>query len=357
MGSLKVKLILFFSLFFFVTSAPANSAPEINEVTGSISEGNSITITGTNFGAHSDNQPNADYVANAWDDLDDGYISSDIFGSDNYGPEYWTNSAEQRTGSSNCARSFRSSDTSFTSVFGDSVTGGAASLKAGTNTTIFVSGWFMLPAASVTLMENVVSEQCKFISSTNNAGCGNQYWNFMGNTRINYEDSRIAENPPELTVGNGIVDAGVWNRFSIELTPTHTYFYCNGKQYSTKTSWQCTPGDLDIYWFRYFGGSDWYVYGDDFYADYTIARVELSENSTWDTTTRKHLEIQPATSWSDSSITITLNQGSFQEGDTVYLYVIDENGVANTNGYPLNIGGGEAANSLPSPGNLEITSP
>ena len=39
-----------------------------------------------------------------------------------------------------------------------------------------------------------------------------------------------------------------------------------------------------------------------------------------------------------------MNQGSFQTGDTVYLFVVSENGVVNSNGYPITI-----QNAVPAP--------
>ncbi|MEK6657594.1 MAG: hypothetical protein AABY58_09150, partial [Nitrospirota bacterium] len=45
--------------------------------------------------------------------------------------------------------------------------------------------------------------------------------------------------------------------------------------------------------------------------------------------------------WSDTSITITLNQGSLANFNNAYLYVIDADGNVNTNGYLLSeVGGG-----------------
>jgi hypothetical protein len=63
-------------------------------------------------------------------------------------------------------------------------------------------------------------------------------------------------------------------------------------------------------------------------------------------------EIQIPKAWSGSSITFTVNQGTFREGDLVYLFVVDQDG--NTgNGFPITIGSNGAV--LPSsPTNLRI---
>jgi len=77
---------------------------------------------------------------------------------------------------------------------------------------------------------------------------------------------------------------------------------------------------------------------DDIYIDLTRARVEIGNGATWTSTT--HREIQIPSAWSDTSITITVNQGSFGNLSNAYLYVIDADGNVNTNGYLLSDGGG-----------------
>jgi hypothetical protein len=72
---------------------------------------------------------------------------------------------------------------------------------------------------------------------------------------------------------------------------------------------------------------------DDIYIDNTRARVELGDAPTWDGCT--HREIQIPSSWSDSSISVALNQGSFGNFGITYLYVVDKDGNVNQNGFPL----------------------
>jgi hypothetical protein len=81
------------------------------------------------------------------------------------------------------------------------------------------------------------------------------------------------------------------------------------------------------------------------FLDFTQARVEISKNSKWDESRQIHKEIQIPTAWSSSSITVRLNQGSFQNGETAYLYVIDENGNVNSQGYPVKFGGTASSSS------------
>lgn len=95
------------------------------------------------------------------------------------------------------------------------------------------------------------------------------------------------------------------------------------------------------------------VYLDDIYIDNTRARVEIGDTAFWGNNT--HREVQIPTTWSSDSITVTINQGSFNNGDTAYLFVVDENGEVNTNGYPITIGESESDTTPPqSPHGLAV---
>ncbi len=71
-------------------------------------------------------------------------------------------------------------------------------------------------------------------------------------------------------------------------------------------------------------GRDMKIYYDDIYIGNSRARVELGDNKSWDDCILR--EIQVPTTWAENSITIEVNQGSFQSGDTAYLFVVDETG-------------------------------
>ena len=94
----------------------------------------------------------------------------------------------------------------------------------------------------------------------------------------------------------------------------------------------------------YDGTANLKIYMDDVYVDTTQARVELCDSSTW--SARTHCEIQPATAWSDTGATITLNQGSFTNGTTAYLYVVDSAGNT-SNGQQVTIGSGSVDTTPP----------
>lgn len=91
------------------------------------------------------------------------------------------------------------------------------------------------------------------------------------------------------------------------------------------------------------GGS---IYVDQVYIDNTVSHVFLSSSNSLsgyfysNTSSTIHNEIQVCSSWSDSSIAITLNRGTFGATDTAYLYVVDSSGVLSS---PYTVELGEAA--------------
>lgn len=78
-----------------------------------------------------------------------------------------------------------------------------------------------------------------------------------------------------------------------------------------------------------------YVYMDDIYMDKTWARVMIGDKPIF--SMAKHREVQIPKTWSDNSITITVNPGSFVNGDSAYLFVVDRNGTASL-GMPIVVG-------------------
>jgi hypothetical protein len=91
------------------------------------------------------------------------------------------------------------------------------------------------------------------------------------------------------------------------------------------------------------GVVDW----NTIYADNTLSRVEVCNAATKSGST--HCEIQiPTTSWSATSLQITVNQGSFADGSTAYLYVADSTGAFNSTGFSVTFGagGGSSVSSI-----------
>ncbi len=80
---------------------------------------------------------------------------------------------------------------------------------------------------------------------------------------------------------------------------------------------------------------NFYLNIDDIYIDNTLARVEVCDESSWRYIEEHgaHCEIQIPQTWNDTTVDINVNRGIFQAGESAYLYVVDEDGAVNENGY------------------------
>ena len=75
------------------------------------------------------------------------------------------------------------------------------------------------------------------------------------------------------------------------------------------------------------------AFWDDIYISPSQARVEICDAPTW--AQCKNREIQPASAWSGTSITVKLNRGALASFAKTYLYVVDQTGAMNANGFAL----------------------
>lgn len=75
---------------------------------------------------------------------------------------------------------------------------------------------------------------------------------------------------------------------------------------------------------------------DDIYYSYTQARVEIGNAPTYAGST--HREVQLPKTWDPGQITFTVNKGSFSGGSSQYLFVVDQDGAASP-GRPVVIDG------------------
>ena len=76
-----------------------------------------------------------------------------------------------------------------------------------------------------------------------------------------------------------------------------------------------------------------YIYYDSIYLDDSWHRVVICADSTWNNC--KKSEIQIPTSWNDNEITVQLNLGGLDPKKPLFLYVINQNGVPNVDGWPF----------------------
>lgn len=92
-------------------------------------------------------------------------------------------------------------------------------------------------------------------------------------------------------------------------------------------------------------------YFADIYVDYTPQRIVIADNTNLASATV--VENLIPTSWSDTSITATVNAGKFADGATAYVFLFDATGQRNNTGYTVTIGSGSGSppppSSLPPP--------
>lgn len=95
------------------------------------------------------------------------------------------------------------------------------------------------------------------------------------------------------------------------------------------------------------------VWADDFYVDTTRARVEIGDASTLSAC--KIRNILPPQTWSANQISVKANVSMFPSGSRAFIYVFDSNGNVNSTGYPVTIGltvnstGGTTTGTTPNP--------
>ena len=87
---------------------------------------------------------------------------------------------------------------------------------------------------------------------------------------------------------------------------------------------------------------------DDIYLSTSPARVELSNSSVWTKQGMKR-ELQTVINWSNQEISFKYELGSLDQSKTIYAYVIDNQGLVNNNGFPI-----DACSKCPEPIGLTV---
>ena len=83
----------------------------------------------------------------------------------------------------------------------------------------------------------------------------------------------------------------------------------------------------------------------DIYIDTTFARVLISDSPNAQAGSRSELQIP--VSWTSNEIVVQTTPGSFSADETVYLFVIDEEGTWSQGGYEMTVGGGAEVPGMP----------
>ncbi len=312
-----------------------NATPTVKNILGELTKNAEITIIGSSFGIHSDYSPDVENILNVgWHDFENGQyqglgVTLQAVSRDAANFEIVSDNMNRLNSDYYLKKQYINSE------------GGCYGLRdKGDFNVWYWSFWFYMPENNQSGKfsrlwgSSDVTDQDYFYVS---AGGANYY--FRGGS---YGRSTQWSSPDSF-------EPNKWSRVELVFNKTEhmVLAYMDGKLEWTHNDW--LPASFQA------NGQLWEVSGmidgpsrdyyntngsynfDDVYFDHTIARVEISDSEQWGEDVKSHREIQIPVEWSDTQIKITFNQGSFSEGNQVYLFVVDSNGNV-SQGYPLTIG-------------------
>lgn len=324
-------------LLLCTASLLAFSAPSINGISGEFKDGASLTISGLGFGNSGqaipvlwDSVDNQDYLSGLPDKSEvpeGGGYTFDINGS------AWASKVlvDKSKGRGIRESSYRGG--SQKSYFKWSNELGSKNLR-----NVYISWWFWAgadPAGS--------GGSNKFI----------RVWDDHDgeHTRISWTQMHMTYVAKDLNPENKVSwnswkgDVGQWNRFELWVSADSKIIkaWTNHKLVHNVNDFIKSPSskgfDLDVFGFDPNVADDYagfrFNFGD-IYISGSQARVEVSDTPTW-SESGSHREIQIPVSWSDNKINVNLNLGALSNVNNLYLYVIDEKGNVNQDGYPLSL--------------------
>jgi chitodextrinase len=349
-------------------SGGSSGTPTITGVSGTISQGQSITITGSSFGTKSHAGPML------WDNFDGGGIGA-VVANDSTGSVPLVHQGNL-SGYSRWQGDGGGSYIGKSTVFDNSSPKANSSLHARST---FTDGSYwglnlFVPYSNFTTGNDLYfsfyfrmtktgaafPRQSKTWIAYDSNWSDRLYWSTAyDNCESGGYRTHITELGPQehdFAVGGKNVN-GEWVRFETYLkqsgpgvangilqqtfyrptlaTPTREF-------YSTINQKLRTSSNDFVKWT--FGGAYYSMCGssdtgtvdvDEFYMDDTRARVEVCNASTWSGITK--CELQIPTAWSDASITATFNKGYLGSSTTAYVYVIDATGNVNASGFAISV--------------------
>jgi hypothetical protein len=338
--------------------------PSISNVSGAVSHGSSVTISGSSFGGKSHAGPML------WDDFDNAASGSVdgrtplIHQGNLSGYSAWTVSSAG-TGAPALVRNSSSPKASSThhtrAVFNNSSYWSLNLWVPYSNFTtgneLYISFYYRYTKTSAAW-----GRQTKAWIAYNSAGNDKAYWsNAFGTCQSgDYWFTHSTEPADQFSMNPGLgaqeID-GEWVRFETYLkqsgagtangawhqvvyrpslgTPQkHVVTLNNYKTRDTSSNWvDWTFGGA---YYDNCGSDSLNIDLDEFYMDSQRARVEVCDAPTW--SARRRCEIQLPTAWSDTSITATFKKGYLPSSTTAYVYVINAAGSVNAAGFPVTVG-------------------
>ena len=359
-----MKLNALITLCVLLITPLAIAAPVINRTSGTLENGQTLTITGAGFGSKN-------YAEPMITSYDSAVTPANKFSSGSIGGDWTTGGSlslittalRSTWPQSSYKLSYEIADTPYNSIRRN---WGVAEDK------IFGSFWHYRDNATA----NFVGSNNKFLRIYQSADPGTD-GNFVLSAKSTLDSYASGDNigTNNYTIAYTACSASegsgdVFNANSTACKPTmqqwdHWQFYIdypsglgagdatvilwlNGKTHSRSTSVSLNEGGQTNDRRHFLIGQPsgdanptYNEYLDQIYLDTTVAHVFLSDSAsvTWpDFGSYHHSEIQVASSWGASSIDITVNAGSFVPCAPVYLYVVDSSGAISSAYGPIDMG-------------------
>lgn len=337
----KINILIICTATIFISS-PLWAVPSITNVAGKVSHGSSITISGSGFGTKS---PAAPIL---WDTFDDGSNGAKISTRGR-----WTNYNSGATYSN--TRPYSGTLSAYSYVeYGDRYPAG------------FNTNNYFLPTPTDQIY---ITFMFRHDGTAYTTGVDKNWRINTGNNQYHGDGTvALSDGYVYYTSGSNYVypsdDNGTGRKFSIPEYGSSTWTrhqgyirYSNPSGNSNGYIWVAVGNQQKTFaninnrpsGYNYKAtnvllglmhdcgslnpGEYHHMYIDDVYIDNTLSRVEIGNASTWAACTLKVIQIP--TAWADNTVLVKVNHGSFTEMSNVWLYVIDSNGNANANGFPI----------------------
>jgi len=347
-------------LLLALTASSAAAEPVVETVSGIAGHNQVLTVQGRGFGARGDFHPNPDKMIRMFDDFNDGELRGNPYG-------LWTIFNESARPAEFLAGEGRSGLSDDGIYRRKRVDLGSLYIQAGDRPAYYSSFYMRLSPQFDIASSNAGTHQFKIVRIFSVNEKFNVYPSFGANDGF-HMSAEFAEPPVlrhQLQV-DGIPDRPQgWNKLAIYYKKSSARnandgrmilwwnnrqvfnwrsHFAGGANAAVQGDFDSDGADLAGDWSvgHYFSSASGGTYADfdDVYLDHSIARVELGNAPDIDACSV--LEIQPPRTWSDRRLQVTVNAGAFKPGAKVYLYVTDEDGRVNLQGFPVTVGAAAA---------------
>lgn len=343
----------FFAAIVLLITGNVYATPTVSSVSGEATHGETITISGSTFGTKPTHAPSK------WDDFNSGTNGQLLSTDTRYSVSTTTsNDVLKAQYSTDKIRHAGAQSAEFymnrVGAYDNLVTLNYTASTKWTYVDTWV--WYELPEP------NVGDTQIKLMKVQGGSGANSVYpivnlftWRYANGTRNLYSTVYNAAGTQlaEIYASDALVlNNGAWNHIQMAVRSNdigsangEVHWWVNGQSVINGTGYtfRASAGDADFNyaWFGWYIGNavsgETTLYYSDYYLDSTLSRVEICDSATY--ADRTHCEIQIPSVWSDTSITATVNKGSFADGATAYLYVVDSTGAVSTEQRPVTFNG------------------